>query len=130
MDSQPSATPAQQKLVMWVLWGAFLVGVCVQYHFLHNTKPPAADVSKVWLAALAPVMISIVIRWNFLPRVTAPQPALVLMILGVALAESAMFIGMFVFPTHQFELFAAAFLGILQHAPVYAGQLFPPPPQP
>ena len=128
MESQQQPpTPAQQKLVMWVLWAAFLVGVCFQYHFLHSKKPPVPDESMTWLAAMAPVIVSMVIRWNILPRVRAAQQALVLMILGIALAESAVFLGIFIFPAHQWQLFLSAFFGVAQHAPVYADRLFAPP---
>jgi hypothetical protein len=128
MESQAPG-PGQQKLVMWVLWAAFLIGGCVQYHFLHSKRPPAPEDSQVWMAALVPVAISVVIRWNLLPRVKLQQQALVLMILGISLAESALFIGVFIFPAHQWVLFLAAVLGIAQHAPVYADRLLFPPDQ-
>jgi hypothetical protein len=126
MEPEKPATPQQQILVMWVIWAAFLVGVCVQYHFLHAKNPPAADGSMTWVAAMAPVAVSMILRWNVLPRVKLPQSAMALMIVGVVLAESAAMIGMFVFPAHQLELFGAAFLGILQHAPIYMARLLGP----
>jgi flagellar basal body-associated protein FliL len=128
METEKTATPAQQILIMWILWAAFLVGACMQYFFLHQKSPPAADGSNTWLAAFAPVAASLFIRWSLLPRVTVMQSALVLLILGVTLAESALFFGMFVFSAHQSELFLAALLGIAQHAPVYARRLVAPPP--
>jgi len=126
MDTPPP-TAAQQKLVMWVLWAAFLIGVCVEYYFLHSKSPPAADESALWLTGALPVLGAVVIRWNVLPRLKSVTPALPLMVVGIALAESAAFIGMFVFPAHQWELFIAAFVGVAQHAPVYAAALFSPP---
>ncbi len=129
MDSkQPAAAP--QLLVWWVLWAAFLSGVCLQYFFLHRKDPPAPDDSMLWLAATIPLVVSLVIRWNMLPRVTAPTTALPLMIVAIALAESPVFFGIFVFPAHQWELFLAALLVIAQHAPVYASRLFSPTPEP
>ncbi|MCE9608791.1 MAG: hypothetical protein K8R23_01050 [Chthoniobacter sp.] len=127
MDTPPPSA-AQQKLVMWVLWAAFLIGVCVQYHFLHAKNPPAADASALWLVGAVPVVASVIIRWNVLPRLKSPTQTLPLMIVGIALAEGSAFIGMFVFPAHQWELFIAALVGIAQHAPVYASALFPPAP--
>jgi len=114
---------------MWVIWAAFLVGAGLQYHFLGAKNPPASDGTLTWLVAFAPLVASAFIRWNLLPRVTAIQPALVLLILGVALAESAMFFGIFLFAAHQAELFVAALLGIAQYAPVYAARLTVTPPQ-
>lgn len=127
MESKPP-TAAQQLVVFWVLWAAFLGGVCVQYFFLQNKKPPAGDETSAWIAAVLPVVVSIIIRWNVLPRAqTAPQ-ALPLMIIGIALAESTVFLGIFLFPAHQWVLFLAAFFGIAQHAPVYAQPWGSPPP--
>ncbi len=125
MDTPPP-TAAQQKIVMWVLWAAFVIGVCVQYHFLHSKSPPVADESALWLTGALPVLAAVIIRWNGLPRMKSSTQALPLMIVGIALAESAAFIGIFVFPAHQLELFIAAFLGVTQHAPVYASALLSP----
>lgn len=129
MESEKPPSPAQQLIVFWVLWLSFLVGVCVQYHFLHSKEAVAPDESQQWLAALAPVLVSMILRWNVLPRITEVQKALTVMVVGVALAESAMFIGIFIFAAHQWELFLAAFFGIAQHAPVYVAKLLNPPPQ-
>lgn len=128
MEEEKPATPQPHVLVMWVLWAAFLFGVCAMYHFLHRKDPPAPDGMQLWMVAFAPVAASMFIRWSLLPRVSALQPALVLMILGIALAESALFFGIFIFSAHQAELFLAALLGIVQHAPVYAKRLSAPPP--
>ncbi len=122
METSPQ-TPAQRRLVIWVLWSAFLVGCCLQYLLLHSKQPPVADGSKLWLLALVPIFISVLIRWNMIPRITHPQTALVALVIGVALAEGAMFVGIFVFSAHQWEIFLAAILGIAQHAPAYAGRL-------
>ena len=92
----------------------------------NSKKPPAADESALWLTGALPVLAGVIIRWNVLPRLKSLTQALPLMIVGIALAESAAFIGIFVFPAHQWELFIAAFLGVAQHAPVYASSLFPP----
>lgn len=116
-------------MVPWVLWGAFMVGVMVMFHFLGNKKPPAADASQQWLLALAPLVISLVIRWNVIPRITKAQSALVAMIVGIALAEMVLFLGIFIFPAHQFLLFLTALFGIAQHAPIYMARLIDQPPQ-
>ncbi|MGB8169933.1 MAG: hypothetical protein WCF18_20690, partial [Chthoniobacteraceae bacterium] len=118
METPTPPKRAQLLMVPWVLWGAFMVGVMVMFHFLHNKKPPAADGAQLWMAALVPLLISLIIRWNVIPRVTVMQSALAFMIMGIALAESVLFLGIFLFPAHQFTLFLAALLGIAQHAPI------------
>lgn len=116
-------------MVPWVLWGAFMVGVVMMYVFLGNKKAPAPDDSQQWMVALAPLLISLIIRWNVIPRVTAVTSGLVAMIVGIALAEMVLFLGLFIFPAHQLELFLAALFGIAQHAPVYVAKLLDQPPQ-
>jgi hypothetical protein len=129
METQTPPTRLQQLMVPWVLWGAFMVGVMLMFHFLHNPKAPAADGSQQWLVALVPLLISLVIRWNVIPRVTAVTSGLVAMIVGIATAEMVLFLGIFIFPAHQFTLFLAALFGIAQHAPVYMAKLLDQPTQ-
>lgn len=129
METQTPPTRAQQLMVPWVLWGAFMVGVVMMYHFLGSKKPPAADGSQQWMVAMVPLLISLVIRWNVIPRVTAVTSGLVAMIVGIALAEMVLFLGLFIFPAHQWELFLASLFGISQQAPVYMARLLDQPPQ-
>jgi hypothetical protein len=120
----PQATPRQQLLVFWVLWAAFQVGVCIQYKFLHRPMPAVADESLKWLVAAAPLLVSIFIRWNVIPQIRVAGKLLPTMIIGIALAETTAFLGIFLFPAHQWDLFVGSFLGIAQFAPTYAGRFF------
>ncbi len=124
MQNSQATPPRQQLLVFWVLWAAFLAGVGVQYHFLHRTSPPPADDSKTWIAAAGPLLVSMILRWNVIPRIGSATTLLPIMIVGIALAESATFIGIFLFPAHQWELFLGSLLCLAQFAPVYAARLF------
>src|SRR3954471_18980419 len=105
MDSEIPPTRAQLLMVPWVLWGSFMVGVVMMYHFLGARKQPAPDGSQQWMLALLPLLISVIIRWAVVPRITATTPALLAMIAGVATAEMVLFLGIFIFPQHQFDLF-------------------------
>jgi hypothetical protein len=119
---------SKQQLVMWwALWAAFQSGIFMFYHFLG--RPPtelenSSGMSLVWMAGLAPVAISSIIRWLVLPRVQRAQAALPLFVAGIAFAEAACFLGLFIFPTHQKELFILSALGIFQFVPYFARRFY------
>ena len=105
--------PRQQLIIWWVLWSAFMVGIGIIYFFLNPTagapNPNASPTS--WLAATVPVVISVIIRCLVLPRAEDALTALPLFIVGIAMAESACFLGLFIFPEHKLELFVISVLG-------------------
>jgi hypothetical protein len=116
----------QQWTVWWFVWAAFQSGIFVIYHFLGSkggAAAPAGDAS-VWMAGFLPVAISAVIRWGVLPRVQTVQAALPMFVVGLALAEMACFLGVFVFPAHRQELFALSVAGIFQFMPFFARRYF------
>jgi cytochrome bd-type quinol oxidase subunit 2 len=115
---------AQQITVLWVLWSAFLVGVCVMYLVLGRPAPEAAPQETLpWLIGVVPVFFSAVVRWVVLPRFRAAQ-ALPWFVIGMAMAEAATLLGIFLFPAHQRELFTLSLLGIAQFAPTWARRAF------
>ena len=119
----------QQLTVWWVLWAAFQAGIFVIYHFLGGSaaQPPSPSPdSPLWLAGLAPFVISTIIRWVVLPRARSAQVALPLFIVGIAMAEAVCFLGLFIFPAHRQELFALSVLGIFQFIPYFARRYFVP----
>lgn len=109
-------------VVWWVLWAAFLAGI-PQFYFLLGSKTPTTS-SSIGMAALAliPFFISAVIRWAVLPRMPDAKTAFTIFILGIAIAESVCFLGLFVFPSFKTPLVALSFLGIFQFAPYFAGK--------
>ena len=116
-----------QLIVWWMLWLAFQTGIGFFYFFLGGVggRTPAAEAggdSPLWMIALGPFLVSIVMRWVFLARATQAQRALVFFILGIAMAESVCFIGLFLAPAHKLELFILSALGIAQFVPYYAGR--------
>lgn len=116
-----------QVLVWWMLWAAFQAGIFVIYFVFAKTPPPgepAGSVAMPWMIAFAPVALSILVRWGLLPRATSPQAALPLFIIGIALAEASCFFGLFLFPEHKQELFAASAVGIFQFLPCYANRFY------
>lgn len=116
-------------LVWWILWAGILVGLCLIYFFLGRTKPLPAPSSAdllVNLVGFVPLFVSIVIRWLVLPRYTDPGRALVLFIIGLALAESCGMMGIFLGGPYRDALFVLGVLGITQYAPFYAKKFFEP----
>ncbi len=119
---------AKQPLaIWWVSWAAFLGGVFAIYHFLDNAaaqpQAPSGD-SPIWLAGLAPFVVSTIIRWLVLPRARSVQAAFPLFILGIASAEAMCFLGLFIFPAHKQGLFVLSVLGMLQFVPYFARRYF------
>lgn len=128
VPSPAAATPLRLRLmVWWVIWGAMLSGVCLIYAVL-GRGPVAAAASNPFanLAGLVPLFVSIVLRWLVLPRYTDGQRALVVFILGCALAESAAILGIFLGGPYRDDLFLLGVLGIVQFVPFYARRLHEP----
>ena len=112
----------EHLIVWWVIWAALLNGVFVIYFVLGNTaeRQPAMPESSIWLACLAPLLVSTMIRWGVLSRVQSAQAAFSLFVAGLALAESTGILGILLFPEHKQELFIFGVIGILQFAPFFA----------
>ena len=116
-----------QLIVWWMLWLTFQTGIGFFYYFLGGVggRAPAAEAggdSPLWMIALGPFFLSIVMRWAFLARTAQAQRALVFFIVGIAMAESVCFIGLFLAPAHKLELFILSALGIFQFIPYFAGR--------
>jgi hypothetical protein len=117
----------RQLVVWWFLWAALLSGIFTIYGFLGGSSgrsvPLPAD-SPLWLAGVAPFVASVIVRWVVLPRMPSAPKALPVFVVGMAIAESSCFLGLFLFPAHKLELFALSVVGILQFAPHFARRYF------
>ena len=117
-------------LIWWIIWAAPLVGLTLIYLFLRGDQPPLAHVppkeTLTGLIGLVPLFISIVIRWLMLPRYTKEGRALVIFIIGIALAEGCGLLGTFIGGPYRDSLFLLGLLGIAQYVPFYAKKLFDP----
>lgn len=120
----PASDNKQPPVIWWIIWAALLSGVFVMYFVIGPKAPPpeaASQDSLIWAIGFVPFVVSAIIRWLIFPRVRTFQAAFPLFIVGLALAESACVLGLFVFPTYALQLFLLGVLGIFQWAPYFAG---------
>jgi cytochrome bd-type quinol oxidase subunit 2 len=118
-DAQPTLS------IWWIVWAGFQSAVVILYCFLSRSAAdpqPSSPDSLAWMAAIAPIACSAVIRWTILPRIQKVQTAFPLFVIGIALAEVVCFVGLFLFPFHQQEFFVLSSLGIFQFIPYFAGR--------
>lgn len=129
MDPAPPSSPKQQLLVWWVLWAAFQIGIFFLYFFLSRPASAAAPSveSLPWVIGAVPVFLSAILRWIVLPRFRDAVSALPIFLIGIALAEATCFLGLFLFPAHQRDLFILSVLGIAQFVPFFAQRYFENP---
>jgi hypothetical protein len=122
MNSSTAEQEKQQLMVWWVLWAAFQGGIFMIYHFVGHPDPApsAAPETGPWLAAIAPFAVSVLIRFLVMPRLKSIAVALPVFIVGIAMAEFSCFLGIFIFPSHQRDLFILSVIGIFQFIPIYA----------
>ncbi len=118
----------QQLVVWWAIWGAFQAGIFAVYFLLTNHAHPATATpdSHLWLIGIIPLALSAVLRWGILPLMPNSQTALVVFLVGIALAETCCFLGIFIFPAHRLELFILSVIGIFQFIPLFASRFFSP----
>lgn len=115
--------------VWWITWALVLIWLLLAYSAFTRGKPlpaPTKDNSLTGLIAIVPLFVSIVIRWLVLPRASDPKRALVLFIVGLALAEACGLLGIFLGGPYRDSLFVLGVLGITQYVPFYARKLFDP----
>lgn len=124
----PAARPA--ILIWWVIWAGIVSALLAIYFVLGRAAslPAAAatiDPDSVILLGLGPFLISFALRWVVMPRLRTAQQALVVFVIGLALAESCGFIGVFLGGDLREPLFALGFIGVLQWVPVFVRQFVP-----
>lgn len=80
------------------------------------------------LTGLAPLFVSIIIRWLVLPRYHDLRRAFPMFIVGLALAEACGLLGVFLGGPYHDDLFVLGVLGMAQYMPFFAkGYLEPKP---
>jgi hypothetical protein len=121
-----------QLMVWWIIWAGIFTGLVAIYALLgRGPLPPAVPGANPFanLAGLVPLFVSIVIRWLVMPRSTEPQGALVMFIIGLALAEACGMLGIFLGGPYREDLFVLGVLGIAQFVPLNVRRFYEPKPQ-
>lgn len=128
------ATPVQSTVhvarpplvVWWAVWLGLLAGVIVIYTvFLARRPPIEAPWGAIEFIACGQVALSAAIRWLALPRFREPPRAFPIFIVGLALAEGAAILGIFL-SAYATELFVLGMLGMMQFVPFFAARLLRP----
>ena len=122
----PTVHSQNQFLVWWVIWAAFLVGI-VQTFFILNrgAATEMANTSFNFLGLRAVCDQFAPCAGLFCPNYGNLNPRSSRSSVGIAIAESSCFLGLFLLPSHKFELFALSVIGIAQYAPFFARKYFP-----
>ena len=109
-----------QFVLWWLVWAGLLIAILFIYMEIGISKmvPDEPDMSMVYLG-LQPLILSCVIRWVVLPRISRPRVAFQLFITGMILADVSCYIGMFLAEQWKEELFFLGLLGMIQFIPVY-----------
>lgn len=119
----------QQAIVMWVLWFSMLQGVFIIQWILGKGIPGGENAAEpmaawLWLLCFAPIALATAIRWWVIPKLTAAQPMLVAMIVGLSLSEAPVFFSLFLvgpdYPQNQIAVLMLAVVSLIQFAPSYA----------
>lgn len=119
----------QHAIVMWIIWFAQLQAAFIFQIFLGGGFSEEANVEMpmsiwLWLVCLLPLVVATGIRWLAIPKVTLPTQQLVAMIVGLALAEASVLLGIFLvapdYPQNQIGLLMVGVVSLIQFAPSYA----------
>jgi hypothetical protein len=110
----------QPIMVRWILWLAFLFSVFFYMSFLASADAEEAQMDAFLVVMLfVPFFLSIFIRWMLLPKANTEQQLIVLFVVGMAIAESIIFFGLFLFPFFKTIFLIFTVVGILQYCPLF-----------
>jgi len=121
-----------QLLIWWAIWGSLLFGLVNIYVLLGRAPakaPVAGENPLTGLIGLAPLFVSIIIRWLVLPRFSDLKGAFPMFIGGLALAEMCGILGIILGGAYKDDLFLLGVLGVIQYVPLFARKLLEPKPQ-
>ncbi|MCC5789166.1 MAG: hypothetical protein JJT75_06000 [Opitutales bacterium] len=113
------------QIILWVIWFAFLSGLPFFVVFLGPDPDRAVEnvlPFPALLAVIPPFLASVIVRWLVLPKVAkqGPEAQLVILVVGMALAESLVFFGIFLFPADSLLFIVFAVIGMAQFVPLWA----------
>ena len=117
---------------LWIVWFAIFSGLFVIQFILGGGIPTGENSGVLPMGTIAIgaslFLFSLVVRWFVIPRVAARglEALMAVMIVGIAVAEGLVFVGIFLVPETLPQLrlacFLASVIGVGQFVPVYAGR--------
>lgn len=139
MNNPPAPTSNKKSLVFWVIWAAFIFSLFFYQftlgHGLPRGRNLGGDSPSAGILILVGVFAgaSIFVRWILVPRFNDRFVLLVLMLVGIAMAETLTFFEIFLIsgahPQAGAAVFCLSVVCVLQFAPMYALHLDEPPGQ-
>jgi hypothetical protein len=126
-DAQRAKT---HLLVLWAIWGGVLAGLVVIYLVLGRgpVKPGTTADLPIQLAGMAPLFVSIVVRWLALPRFSGFSRMLPIYVVGLANAEGCGILGIFLGGPYRDSLFLLGLLAVVSYVPFLLTRLLEPKP--
>ena len=110
----------QNISIFWIIWSAIFISLFVYPFVLPTVKPEEGSVDVLFMAMLiGPFAFSVVVRWVIIPKIKTIQSVFIFFIIGIAVAESLVFFGLFIFPYFQSIMFAASVVAVFQFIPLF-----------
>ena len=110
----------QNISIFWIIWSAIFMSLFVYPFVLPTVKPEEGSVDILFIAMLiGPIAFSVVVRWVIIPKTKTIQSIFTFFIIGIAVAESLVFFGLFMFPYFQGVMFTASVLAVFQFIPLF-----------
>lgn len=124
MNAPPPAkiSPA---IIWWIIWTAILAAVIAMAAFM-PVRAPLPGSNPIRYVPIVPLVLASIIRWLVLPRFTQAPRAFPIFVLGLALAEGAATLGIFLVPELRGTYVILALLGVAQFAPVFLSRFNAP----
>lgn len=117
--------------MLWVVWFALFSSLFMYLAFLwpqFSGNEQKLGLAPMLAMFMAPAGASVFIRWFVVTSVPTQHAVLVASIIGMALAESLVFYGMFLFADYFKLFFIGGVLLVLQYIPLYTLNSMSSPP--
>jgi len=115
-----------KRLVLWILWFAITVGLCMVYLLLGRNSVVVADKGNEVLrfVPLVPLALSVAVRFLLLPKFKSLTKVLPIYIVGLSMAEGSGIIAMFLLPhSDAVNYFTTAVVVLIMYVPLFASTL-------